>query len=234
MYECKKSEIYSDGRYLKSNPNWHSEDSFYKKNFVVDIINKNEIKFSTCADLGCGSGLVTELLAERYPSKHFVGYEPSPDPQFLIKSRKQLINLSYCNYDLLSSDDFYDLIVCLDVFEHIEDYYAFLRKLKERGRNFVFNIPLDMCAIKVVTTGIRQARVSYGHLHYFNDYTAIQTLISCGYSIEATKFSVGFLAVPPKSIKQILMLPIRLLSLFFGVRFASRLFGGISLVVYAK
>ena len=46
--------------------------------------------------------------------------------------------------------NYYDLILCIDVFEHVEDYIGFLKTLKNKSKYHIFNIPLDMCALKVL------------------------------------------------------------------------------------
>jgi hypothetical protein len=125
-------------------------------------------------------------------------------------------------------------VICLDVFEHVEDYYSFLKSLKNKGEKFIFNIPLDMNVTKILTSGIKYAREEVGHLHYFNQYTAIETLKDCGYNIKSTNLSVAFLKITPRNIRQAAILPIRLLSLLLGKNFAAKIFGGVSLVVYAE
>ncbi len=224
------SRIYDDSSYLACNSGWHVEDSPYKANFVAKAIGAAGFDFATVADIGCGAGLVTELLAERFPHAQFTGLDTSQDVQRIWPTRRELKNLQYRS----GSVEAYDLIICLDVFEHVEDYYSFLRDLRRRGQRFVFNIPLDMNAVKVATSGIRNARESVGHLHYFNEYTALETLRDCGYQIEWSMLSVAFLATPPRNLKQAVLLPLRLASLVFGKRFAAKMMGGISLVVAAS
>jgi ubiquinone/menaquinone biosynthesis C-methylase UbiE len=228
------NSIYEDGRYLKNNETWHTEDSSYKASFVIETVQKNNVTFESCADIGCGAGLITELLARHYPSKSFSGYELSPDCQLFLAQRTNLPNLRFYVDNLLSKDVKYDLVVCLDVFEHVEDYYAFLRVLKKKGHKFVFNIPLDMSVIKLVFTGIEHSRNDYGHLHYFNYFTAVETLKDCGYEVKYTKLSAAFLKVPPRNIRQLVLLPFRLVSVMLGKRVAAMLFGGVSLIVYAE
>ena len=67
--------IYSDGSYLKENQGWHQEDSPYKAKLVSNAIARSGIKFRSCADVGCGAGLVTELVAKEFPSSTFKGFE---------------------------------------------------------------------------------------------------------------------------------------------------------------
>jgi len=227
------TDEYDNGKYLTKNPTWHTEDSPYKASFVIDAIDRNNLSPKRSADIGCGAGLVTEILAKRYPASSFVGYELSANARIFWSQRQKLPNLSYASDNLLELRDQFDLIVCLDVFEHVEDYFGFLRALRCKGKNFIFNIPLDMNVMKLMTSGIKYAREEVGHLHYFSQYSAIKTLEDCGYKISDQKLSVAFLSTPPRNIRQVLVLPIRLLSLVLGKSFATRVFGGISLVVFA-
>lgn len=228
------TDLYKDGGYLQNNKTWHLEDSPYKTGVLIKNIEKQGICFDTCADVGCGAGLICELLAEKYPDKLFSGFEPSPDAQHLIRQRKKLTNLQFFDTNFFNAEEHFDLVICLDVFEHVEDYFGFLRSLKSRGQKFIFNIPLDMNMAKVITSGIQHAREQSGHLHYFNQYSAIETLKDCGYVIRACEISVAFLKVPPRNLRQMVILPIRLCSLILGKRFAAKMFGGVSLVVYAE
>lgn len=226
--------MYNDGQYLENNKAWGAEDSPYKASLVIDCITQNGIGFATCADVGCGAGLVTEILAEKYSDAAFTGYEPSQDAQRFWNDRKRLANLSYTNRNIFEEERPADLVLCLDVFEHVEDYFGFLRALRNKGKSFIFNIPLDMNLMKILTPGIRYAREEVGHLHYFSEYTALQTLRDCGYKIRGHRLSVAYLATMPRNIRQWLVLPFRLITIAFGKSLAARVFGGISLVVYAQ
>jgi hypothetical protein len=134
----------------------------------------------------------------------------------------------------LSESGQYDLVICLDVFEHIEDYYSFLRSARSVGKKFIFNIPLDMNVMKVLTNGIKYARKEVGHLHYFSEYTALETLKDCGFKINDSFLSTSYLSTAPRNIRQLLVLPFRIAILALGKSFGARIFGGQSLVVYAE
>jgi SAM-dependent methyltransferase len=228
-----RSSIYKDGTYLKSNESWHQEDSPYKYKYILKALSRNRIAFRTCADVGCGAGLVSELLALQFPESRVSGFEVSEDAARFWPCRRDLGNLDYSNSNIFDYEGTFDLIICLDVFEHIEDYFGFLRSLRAKGRTFIFAIPLDMCIAKLLTPGIRLAREDVGHLHYFNTYSALKTLEDTGYKIRDYFLYAAFASIPPKSIGQALILPLRVLSLIFGKKFASTMFGGMSLIVTA-
>ncbi|MDA8865553.1 class I SAM-dependent methyltransferase [Gammaproteobacteria bacterium] len=233
--EDKSAEhIYKDKSYLNNNENWHQEDSPYKGSFVQKAINRNKVSFNTCVDIGCGAGLVTEIIAKNYSKSNIKGCDFSPDAKPFWNHRTKLDNLEFSSTDVTSETEIYDLVVCLDVFEHVEDYYSFLRSVKKVGRKFIFNIPLDMNVMKVLTNGIKYARTEVGHLHYFSEYTALETLKDCGFKIEDSFLSTAFLGVPPRNIRQLAALPFRLTTLVLGKSIGARIFGGQSLVVYAE
>jgi SAM-dependent methyltransferase len=227
------ADMYHDGRYLENNETWHEEDSPYKTSFVLKIIQENQLNPKSIADIGCGSGLVAELIAKAYPEAKVVGYDISPDASSFW-SKRRAPNLSFKLEDYGSSDADYELATCLDVFEHVDDYLGFLRTIRPHSKYVVFNIPLDMSVMKLVTPGIRRARTVSGHLHYFNIYTARETLKDCGYEIVDSFVSSPLFSTLPRNIFQwLLVLPRMGLSLV-NKRMAATLLGGHSLVVLAK
>lgn len=225
---------YNNGDYLSKNSNWHQEDSPYKSKLVIQMLTKNKVDFKSCADVGCGAGLVTEILAKYYNDKEFFGFDLSQDAQSFWKDKKKTKNILFKKQDILLHSNIFDLVICLDVFEHIPNYYQFLSDLKSRSNFFIFNIPLDMSVIKLITPGLKIAREKVGHIHYFNKYTALKTLEDCGYEVLDCKLCAPFKTNKPRNNLQRIMLPIRLLSLIFGDQISSTLFGGYSLMVFAK
>jgi SAM-dependent methyltransferase len=227
-------DIYNNEEYLAINSNWHQEDSPYKASLVKKMIKRNNLTFDICADIGCGAGLITEILSKEYVGSNFIGCDLSRDANAFWEQRSKYSNLEFTNRDITEDSDVFDLIVCLDVFEHVENYFLFLKDLKKTGNKFIFNIPLDMNVMKVITNGIKFARTEVGHLHYFSEYTALQTLQDCGYQVKDSFLSAAYLSTLPRNKRQLAVLPFRLLTLALGKSFGARIFGGQSLVVYAE
>ena len=230
----ENNSIYQDGSYLDNNNNWHEEDAPFKVSSLEKMIKRNGIHFINCADIGCGSGLITQMLASKYSEADFYGFDITEDVEGFWNNRAVLPNLKFINNNFNNETGLYDLVICLDVFEHVEDYFGFLRSLKSKGKQFIFNIPLDMNVFKIITPGIKYAREEVGHIHYFNKYTAIKTLEDCGYVIKDSFLSVPFIKILPRNIRQLAILPFRLLSLLLGKSFSCKLFGGMSLVVLVE
>lgn len=225
--------MYTDGSYLETNQDWHQKDSPYKAKLVAKTIERSGLTFSTCADIGCGAGLVSELLAERYPASRFTGFELSADVRGFWRERKALSNLTFRQEDMFEQAETFDLVLCLDVFEHVEDYFGFLRRLRRTGKAFIFKIPLDMNAVKIMTGGIAIAREEAGHLHYFTPYTALKAIEDTGYTVRTSFVDASFTGAGPRNLRQAALLPFRLLSLALGPTFAATTFGGATFMVAA-
>jgi 2-polyprenyl-3-methyl-5-hydroxy-6-metoxy-1,4-benzoquinol methylase len=64
----------------------------------------------------------------------FSGYEVSPQA-FEICSKKEKSNLLFVFGDLLNEEKaYFDVVLAIDVFEHVEDYLGFVRGLRTKGR----------------------------------------------------------------------------------------------------
>ncbi len=225
---------YVDGNYLEKTETWHEEDSPYKAKIIEGALARTGVQFNSIADIGCGAGLVIELIAQSHPNATCAGFELSHDVQPFWQKRTPLPNLRYSHDNIMELGEKFDLITCLDVFEHVEDYFGFLRGLRNSGEYFIFNVPLDMNVMKILTSGIRHAREDAGHLHYFNPYTAKQTIIDAGYEIIEARVEAAFLKVPPRNIRQMAVLPFRIATLAFGKTFSASTFGGMSMLVTAR
>ena len=113
------------------------------------------------------------------------GFDISPQAIEIAKS-KENANLKFYNDDFLKAKvASADLILLLDVFEHVPDYLGFLDALRKKTKWIVFHIPLDMGArdIPRESNYMLYKRKKYGHLHYFSKETALATLSNLGYDV---------------------------------------------------
>lgn len=230
-----KQSVYYDGSYLKNNPDWHFEDSLWKAGQVLKIIQRNSLAPSQICEIGCGSGEILVKLHEQLHSANFKGYEVSPQA-FNICSQKESSNIHFVLSNLLEeSNAYFDCLLCIDVFEHVEDYIGFLKSLKTKSQYFIFHIPMDMTVSSVFRVSpILYARSKVGHLHYFSKETALHTLKDCGYEIEDYFYTSGALSLRKHSLKtKLAKLPRRFLY-SLNSDLAVRLLGGYSLMVLAK
>jgi hypothetical protein len=129
----------------------------------------------------------------------------------------------------------FDIVMAIDVFEHVEDYFGFLRKLRGKAEYKIFHIPLELSVQSVLRSSIIiEGRKSVGHIHYFTKETALETLKDTGHEIIDYFYTGNSLELPNRGWKANLMkVPIRL-AFFVNKDLAVRILGGFSLMVLAK
>ena len=228
--------IYEDGNYLAKNRSWHEKDSPWKARQILRILSKNKISPSSVCEVGCGAGEILNCLANSYgPDVHFSGYEVSPQA-FEICKNKERENLHYFLRDLLDEKEaFFEVVLAIDVFEHVEDYIGFIRRLRTKGGYKVFHIPLDLSVQTVLRSSpLRAVRAQYGHIHYFTKEIALAALTDTGYEITDYFYTRGSLDLPNLDWKKKMMKLLR--KMFFAIHqdLAVRILGGSSLLVLAK
>lgn len=229
------SNLYTGLGYLESNPRWHEEDSSWKAMQVARLLADFGIRPASVVDVGCGAGGVLQSLRPHVPDEcTLTGYDISPVAIARCRG-KENGRLSYVNADYLSLEVVpSDVILALDVVEHIEDYFSFLRALRSRGRHFVFHIPLDLHVSSVMRIQpLLEARRRVGHIHYFCRETALAVLLEAGYTPIAERYTAGSLELTSASRRSALLrLPRR--ALFrIAPHAAVRWLGGFSLLVLA-
>jgi hypothetical protein len=226
-------DLYIDGEYFKKNPTWDSGDSPWKAEYIKIILQRNKINLNTISEIGCGAGEVLINVVEKFPGSTGFGYEISPQA-YSICSKK---NSDRCKFILINSNDKIDcsnLLLCIDVVEHVEDCYAFLRKIKPYGDYIVFHIPLEMNVSSVLRDAMLVSRALVGHLHFFSKKTALIMLEDCGYQILDYIYTPSFKELPKRTFKSWLALIPRKICYFINQDICIKLFGGASLMVLTK
>ncbi|HVH66976.1 MAG TPA: class I SAM-dependent methyltransferase [Gemmatimonadales bacterium] len=177
-------EQYVSGEYLLKNPLWHADESPWKAKYVLQMLARHQLAPSTICDVGCGAGEVLRLVHEGLGRRcRCCGYELSP--QALPRSRRLPDDgLEFKLADIREEPDaHYDLMLLMDVLEHVEDCFSFLRDLKSKAEYKLIHIPLDISVRNVLLGKLRHFHASYGHLHYFTKELALEMLRDVGYDV---------------------------------------------------
>jgi hypothetical protein len=230
------NNIYKGGDYLRTNPTWHVEDSPWKAKQILKMIERCDIAPKTICEVGCGAGEILRQLQLAMPEEcNFYGYEISPQAFALCQSRSN-DKLTFTLRDILGEDNvYYDLIMLIDLIEHLEDYYNLLRGVKEKSQYKIIHIPLDLSVQFLLRpVKVQLMREVIGHLHYFTKEMALSILDDVGYQVIDYFFTAGAVELKAQTIKSYLAkLPRKL---FFALQqdWAARILGGYSLLVLAK
>ena len=220
------------GEYLRQNPTWHVEFSPWKARNVFRMMKAANLSPTTICEVGCGAGEVLRQLQLQMDEQcRFWGYDIAPHAIEIAKER-QNERLFFDAVDLGEIDTpMFDLMMALEVVDHVADHFGFLRMLKSRSEWKIFSFSLDLSVQSILRKdALVQRRVVHSHRHHFSKETALRTLEETGYEVLHYSYS------SPLAFGRLARLaqPIRLASFKLNPDLAVRLFGGYSLLVLAR
>jgi hypothetical protein len=166
------------------------------------------------------------------------GYEISPQAFELCQSRvNDKLHFKLADFTQ-ERDVFFEIILLMDVIEHLEDYFSFLRAIQLKGQYKLLHIPLDLTVNTVLSGKLNRFRENYGHLHHFTKEIALQMLNEVGYEVLDYFYTPASLELPAVKFRsevkrRLLGLP-RRLAFALNEDLAARLLGGWALMVLAK
>lgn len=130
--------IYESGDYLKNNPSWDSEDCSWKARFIIQFIQNHKIIPVSICDIGCGSGGVLAEIRQSYPESQLFGYDIAADAAQFWENHTEM-NINFIRGDFIKlNTQKHDIILLLDVIEHLLDPITFLVNLQEFSRYIVY------------------------------------------------------------------------------------------------
>lgn len=229
-------DIYNNGEYLNNNPDWSYYDCAWKADLIYNMVIKHKLNLKNSIEVGCGTGEILNILHKKFEDVLFEGYDISSE---IIKKAKasEDDNLLFYDKDFLNvSTPKSDLIIMMDVVEHVPDYYKFMEELKQKGKSFIFHIPLDLCCRSLLKPHILlQQREAVGHLHYFSKEHVFWLLNDCGYKTIDFHYTYPLLDTQPaKNIKESIKKILRKFSFSINKDLSAKLWGGYSLLILCE
>ncbi len=226
---------YISSDYLKRNPTWDSEDSPWKAALVADSLQSSNLVPNSICEVGCGAGGVLSELRRSYPQTELFGYDIAPDAaRFWAEHQRADIQFHVGDFFALNERT-YDVVLLLDVIEHVADPFEFLANLRGAAEYYVLHIPLDLSAITVLREKpLLYQREKVGHIHYFTKNLALSLLIECGYGVIDWKYTGATLNAPRRTWKTRLGSVPRRVAYSLSKDWGVRALGGETLIVLAQ
>ncbi|WP_049824047.1 bifunctional 2-polyprenyl-6-hydroxyphenol methylase/3-demethylubiquinol 3-O-methyltransferase UbiG [Bradyrhizobium sp. WSM2254] len=225
---------YRQDDYAVENPEWHEEDAPWKAAHIRTILERNHIQWRTLADIGCGTGAIVGVLSKHYPQSRMEGFEVSPYAHDLSRKRASE-NLSFSMENAFQCGKQFDVAMAIDVVEHVENPFEFLRAMRTMSRWQVIHIPLDMNALAVGRGWVLpEARRSLGHIHYFSRDSALSMIAESGLETIDSFYTAWAIDQSYKTWKKRLAAWPRRLAFRAAPDATVRLVGGWSLMVLSR
>lgn len=229
------SDRYKDGVYFEATGGtWHLEDSEFKAEQIFSILNRHSyIEPKTVCEIGCGAGgIIVEMQKRMGKDKEFIGYDISPQAHSISKGFENA-KLQFVLGDAFEDKRKFDLVLAMDVVEHVEDCFGFVRLLGEKGVWKIYHFPL-IHASGIIRGVEAHSWDDVGHIHLFTAGTALRTVSSSGQEIVDYMLTEGAFKKGRKRFRTtVANIPRYLLSVV-SKEMASRLLGGFSLLVLAR
>lgn len=229
------NERYTGHAYHEKNPTWDVEDSPWKAGLVHRMLSSHGIPAATVAEIGCGAGAVLAHLRRSLPDAELYGFDIAPALlQFWKQYERERITFTLGDF-LSVNQKRYDVILLLDVLEHLANPFEFLARIRSAADHFVFHFPLDLSAVSVLRESpLLDVRRRVGHLHFFTKELALALLEESGYTVVRWEYTGATFTVPNRTLKTRLASAARMVAYAANKDAGVRLLGGETLIVLAR
>ena len=215
---------------------WSKSDSLFKAKAILDLLHKNNIEPKTICEPGCGNGEILKILSEVYVHSDFLGIDISKDAITLAEGfrseriRFQVADVIDPNFQLESE---FELCLSIDIIEHLENYFEYLRKIKPACTHAVFHIPLDMSIWRLFREKmLLESKDKVGHIHNFTQDFVLSVVSDMGFELIDVVYTLPH--YQPKGFKAHVVYKLRKLLFKLSKHFCAKSIGGLSILVLTK
>lgn len=179
-------------------------EQYSEMDFAFRLIDKEINKSGlNLLDVGCGAGRLGYILKQKTKNLNLYGVDIDIESLQIAKERGYLIqNINLDNEKLAYPAQVFDIVVCLDVIEHVKNPYSLLeeiyRVLKEDGL-LLLSTPNIQWIYHIIRLIFGKGPRTYrspkyheydgGHLHYFTFRDVNELLNRCGFKLVCFKGS---------------------------------------------
>ena len=147
--------------------------------------------------------------------------------------KKETGKIKFFLKDIADETRFFDLILIIDVIEHIENYFQFLDKVVSKGNYTIFHIPLDISVWTLYREKMLiESKDRVGHIHNFTEDFIISVLDDYGFKLIDKLYTEPVFET--SSFKQKFTNGIRKFLFMINKKFTTKFMGGYSVMVLCK
>ncbi|HHY71904.1 MAG TPA: methyltransferase domain-containing protein [Bacillus bacterium] len=149
---------------------WNSEISPYQKQVLKDILNIIPLDVKSVLDVGCGNGLITNILAQNY---NVVGFDRSIEALKSVQCETVVGDITNMPFE----DNSFDLVMANDVIEHLnqKDRYKGLMECSRVASKYVIITVPFMEDLNLGTTKCGGCGSYYHVNHHLDSFNLEET-----------------------------------------------------------
>lgn len=188
MFKLDKG-LYAKNEYINRNPSLHQEDSSWKVSKITPLImkamkniDKEEINL---LDIGGGAGQILKMVSKNIEDKHdrkVNNFALDLSPGILEIQKENNPGLKCLNEDICNNslkDKEIDIILMIDVLEHIPNDDVALKELRRIFDFAILKVPLENNMYSKLLTFLKRnkSREQVGHINFYT-LNELKSLIS--------------------------------------------------------
>lgn len=202
------SSLYMAIDVLSTNFQKHTSKNPLQK-FLIENFYRNLIELSrplkpvNILDAGCGEGFSLNKLSENKIGKKLEGIENSKTAIILSKKINPNLNIKFGSvYKLPYKNNSFDLVICTEVLEHLENPEKALKELARVSKQYLLltvpNEPFFMVSNLLRGKNVKRFGNDQGHLNHWNVYSFNKFLKENSIKIKEVKFPFPWIMVLAK------------------------------------
>ena len=151
---------------------------------IRDALRSVHLDPASVLDVGCGEGTITGLLSAEFANASVLGTDQSSEAIRLAGARHSAPNLTFGSEEVVGVPGRrFDLVCCLEVLEHVDDWQGFLSGLCARSNRFLL--------LSFPTGRMRPFEKAVGHVRNFEPGQVESHLLQLGFLQETAAYA-GF------------------------------------------
>lgn len=153
----------------KNDKLWHGIREFTLTERIIRRITNKEI--NRIADIGCGDGhLIQTIIKERNNVSEIYGIDMSKIRLNRVKSISKKIKIVKADVTHLPfEDNFFDVVICSEVLEHVKNYEKAIKELLRVTKNqLIMTVPNEEKLMKTLCPRCKKYHYIAGHINSFH------------------------------------------------------------------